>query len=104
MATDKGAATVKPKADRIRPTATAPIRASGAPGGGGYVQKASKYLTEVRTELRKTNWPTKPDLISQTQVVLGLLVVIGVFITVWDRVLGVLFNVLLAALGAQRGG
>jgi preprotein translocase subunit SecE len=101
MSTEKGAATVKPKGDRVRPPAP-PARAAVGAGGGGFQQKASKYLTEVRTELRKTSWPSKPELISQTQVVIGLLVVIGVFIAVWDQLLNLIFKGILAALGIQQ--
>jgi len=102
MSTDKGTATtVKPKMDRVRPTTSTPARPSAGPS---LPQKANKYLTEVRTELKKTTWPTKTELISQTQVVIGLLVVIGVFIAAWDQVLGLLFKGLLAALGIEQQG
>ena len=93
MATEKTVSTVKPK----RPQAAA------RPGGGdGRIQKISKYLGEVREQLRKANWPTRAELRSQTQVVLGVLVVVGVFIAVWDRILGLLFRGLLSLIGVQH--
>lgn len=101
MATDRSAATVKPAKDRVKPAA-APVRAGGAGAGSGAGARAKKYLQEVMTELRKTTWPTKQELISQTQVVLGLLVVIGVFISAWDAILGLIFKGILAMLGVRH--
>lgn len=99
MATDRSAATVKPAKDRVKPAA-APARSGSA--GNGMIPRAQKYLSEVMTELRKTTWPTRQELISQTQVVLGLLVVIGVFISAWDAILGLIFKGLLTMLGVRH--
>jgi preprotein translocase SecE subunit len=86
MATEKSVGAVKPVAQ---------------PGAPGPLDKAKKYLGEVQTELKKTTWPTRSELISQTQVVLGLLVVVGVFIFVWDKVLGLLLMGLFKILGIE---
>jgi preprotein translocase subunit SecE len=91
MAADK-----QPRKDRVRPQG--PVRTAGP----GPMQKANKYLSEVRTELKKTNWPTKPELIAQTQVVIGLLIVVGTFIASWDFILGHLFALILRLLGVPN--
>lgn len=70
-------------------------------GGAGPLQRAQKYLQEVRTELKKTTWPSKQELVAQTQVVLGLLIVVGVFIAVWDFILGQLLRGLFRLLGVH---
>jgi preprotein translocase subunit SecE len=66
-----------------------------------FIRKASKYLAEVRTELKKTTWPTKKELVVQTQVVIGLLIVVGVFIAAWDFVLGQIFALIMRLLGVN---
>ena len=91
MAADK-----QPRKDRVRPQGAART------AGPGPVQKATKYLSEVRTELKKTNWPTKAELIVQTQVVIGLLIVVGVFIAAWDFLLGHIFSLILRLLGVPN--
>ena len=96
MATDKSAATVKPTKGNVRPQT--PARAPGT-GGSDRRQRIIKYLGEVQSELKKATWPTKQELIAQTQVVLGLLVIIGVFISAWDTILGQIFKVLLQVIG-----
>jgi len=90
MATEKSVGTVKPK--------TQPVARTGAPGP---LDKVKKYLGEVQTELKKTTWPTKAELITQTQVVLGMLVVVGVFIFLWDKVLGLLLMGLFKLIGVE---
>lgn len=89
MATEKSVATVKPKP--AAPT-----------GGPSPLDRSKKYLGEVQTELKKTTWPTKPELISQTQVVFVLLVVVGVFIASWDFLLGQIFRLVLQVMGVKH--
>ena len=102
MATDKSVATVKPTKEPVR---SQPAAKTGGPGPRSGAptpkDKAVKYLGEVNTELKKTNWPTREELKSQTQVVLGLLVVVGVFIYVWDTLLGQIIRLLLQAMGVR---
>jgi preprotein translocase subunit SecE len=92
MATEKTVSTVKPKRPQV----------ASRPGGDGFMQKASKYLGEVREQLRKCTWPTRQELRSQTQVVLGVLVVVGVFIFIWDQVLGQIFKGILSLIGVPH--
>jgi preprotein translocase subunit SecE len=99
MATDRSAATVKPAKDRVKPAAAS--RPGNAGSGNGMVPRAKKYLGEVGTELRKTTWPTRQELITQTQVVIGLLIVIGVFISAWDWILSQIFAGIFAVLGIK---
>ena len=109
MATDKSAVPARPKGDgtaadkkeRVRPQAAA--RPTGGSNSPGVVQKATKYLQEVRTELKKTTWPSKQDLVVQTQVVVALLIVVGCFIASWDFILGQLFRLLFSIMGVKTG-
>src|SRR5207248_987330 len=93
MATEKTVATVKPT--KVQPAAP-PQRS-----GDGGLQRAMKYLREVNTELKKTTWPSREELIAQTQVVIGVLLLIGIFIAVWDTILGKVFQGLMALLGVK---
>ncbi len=97
MSTEKGVASAKPTKGAARPQTPAPAR----PGGDGFVQKTSKYLSEVRTELKKTTWPTREEVIAQTQLVLALLAVVGVFIWAWDTLLAQIFALLLRLMGVN---
>lgn len=102
MATEKSVATVKP-IKPAPPARNAAPASSGSSNRNSLLPRASKYLHEVRAELRKTTWPSKAELIAQTKVVLGMLVAIGVFIAVWDFLLGQIFNAILWVIGVRHG-
>jgi preprotein translocase SecE subunit len=77
----------------------APPAGSQASSGGGTLRRIVKYLGEVQSELKKTTWPTRAEVIAQTKIVLALLVFIGCYLTACDIVLGLLFGLLRRMLG-----
>jgi preprotein translocase subunit SecE len=86
---EKSEATIKPKKEK--PRAGAPAHSAAA--RDNFFGRIARYLREVQVELRKTTWPSKSELIASTQVVLGLLVVVGVYIWAVDVILAFLFRV-----------
>jgi preprotein translocase subunit SecE len=96
MSTAGDSDSIKPRKEKAKTPSpqTAPDSAAQK-----RMRRISTYLGEVRTELKKATWPAKPELIAQTQVVLGLLVVIGVFIFSWDTLLGQVMRMVEKALG-----
>ncbi len=92
--TESADAKIKPKKEQPRPTGAA----RPAARRDGVFTRAARYLREVQSELTKTNWPTQPEMIANTQVVLGLLVVVGLYIYLVDIVLYWVFK--FAKLGA----
>jgi preprotein translocase subunit SecE len=50
----------------------------------GIIERVKRYVHEVIVELKKTTWPTKPELINSTKVVIGLVVVVGIYLAVVD--------------------
>lgn len=53
----------------------------------GVVSRATQFLRESRTELRKVTWPSRQELIVYTIVVIVTVIVVGVFIGAVDFVL-----------------
>jgi preprotein translocase subunit SecE len=60
-------------------------------------QKASTFISEVKSELRKASWPWDPDpkvkgfkkykeLIDSTVVILIAMVLLAAYVAVWDLV------------------
>ena len=68
-------------------------------GGGGMslggFGKYTKFLSDVREELRKVTWPTRKMVVTETIVVLVVLVFFTLLITGLDQVFAVVFNKLL---------
>lgn len=58
-----------------------------APRKDGFAFKSKRYLHEVMVELKKTTWPTKRELIANTQLTIGLVVVVGIYLFVIDWLL-----------------
>jgi preprotein translocase subunit SecE len=56
----------------------------------GPIQRFGRYLQEVRVELRKTTWPSRKELIASTEVVLGVVIVVGAYIALADWILTVI--------------
>jgi preprotein translocase subunit SecE len=54
-----------------------------------------QFLGEVKTELKKCTWPTRPELLGSTMVVVISVLILGAFVGLSDSVLmGILRAVL----------
>ena len=49
-------------------------------------KRISKWFREMRAELKKVVWPTKKQVLQKTVVVLISVLVIGVFIWIFDAI------------------
>jgi len=57
------------------------------------VEKLRKFFREVRTEIKKTHWPNRKELLGATGVVLIILLSTGVYFFVLDLIFsGVISN------------
>ena len=56
------------------------------------MDKATRFLKEVKSELSKVSWPTKNQIIQYTVVVVALSLAIAVFLGVLDFVFEWLLN------------
>lgn len=61
--------------------------------------RVKKYYKDTINELKKIIWPNKEQLINNTAAVIGLVVVIGVFIWIFDAGLRWLFLVKIFGAG-----
>ena len=62
------------------------------PGRKSSYEGFGAYLRGVQEELRKAQWPTRPELIRLTQVVLGIIAVVAVYCGGIDALLSVITN------------
>jgi preprotein translocase subunit SecE len=59
------------------------------------LEKIRTFLSEVRTELDRVNWPTREDLVNSTTVVVVFSVTFSLFIAAFDLVLSYVRAILL---------
>jgi preprotein translocase subunit SecE len=51
------------------------------------INRVKTFFEEVRTELKKCAWPTRPELVDSTIMVVVSVVIIGLFVSASDVVL-----------------
>jgi preprotein translocase subunit SecE len=63
--------------------------------GRGQVERASGFVREIRSELRKVVWPTRQEAINLTLIVIGVSAAVGLFLGLVDFGFTELFRVIL---------
>ena len=53
----------------------------------GWFHRAAGFLVAVRDELKKVTWPTRPELIKATRMIIVLSIVLGLTIGLLDWLL-----------------
>ena len=56
------------------------------------IARVKRWLREMRSELKKVVWPTRKQMINNTLIVLACVLVVGIFIWVFDAVSGLFVN------------
>ncbi len=51
-----------------------------------FFKRIGKFLQEVKSELKKVNWPTRREFSVFTGIVLSAVVVIGIFFWIMDSI------------------
>ncbi len=59
----------------------------------------SRYLREMKSELKKVTWPDRKDTTSKTGTVLLCVAIVGVFVWIFDGISGQLISALLNLFG-----
>ena len=58
----------------------------------------SRWFREMKSELKKVQWPTRKQTINNTLIVIACVIVVGVFIWIFDYIAGSAIDVLLTLL------
>ena len=58
----------------------------------------AKYFRELRSELKKVSWPTPKQVLKNTLIVVACVVIIGIFVWVFDLVAQTLITALIKVL------
>ena len=65
----------------------------------GFFGRIGKWFKEMRSELKKVQWPTRKQTINNTLIVIACVVFVGIFIWLFDFVAGMAIEWILAGLG-----
>lgn len=61
--------------------------------------RIGKWLKDMKSELKKVQWPTRKQTINNTLIVIACVVIVGVFIWLFDFVAGQAIELILTKLG-----
>jgi preprotein translocase subunit SecE len=59
------------------------------------MNKVTKFINEVKLELKKVSWSTRQELINSTVVVIVSVIILAIFIGICDLVWSNLINLIL---------
>ncbi len=62
------------------------------------LQRTTRFVREVRMELKKVVWPTKQQLINNTLIVFAACLIIGTIVWIADAGLGLLYTAVFGKL------
>lgn len=68
----------------------------------GFFARIGKWLRELKSELKKVQWPSKKQTVNNTVVVIVCVILVGLCIWIFDLLLGGVVQALLALVG--KGG
>jgi preprotein translocase SecE subunit len=66
------------------------VHEARAPGLLGRLQTARDFLDGVQHELKKVTWPTRPELVKATRMVVVMALILGIAIGLTDWLLNLI--------------
>lgn len=67
------------------------------PGASSIPSRVSKFFRDQKSEIKKIVWPSKKQIINNTAVVIGFVLVAAVVVGVFDAALGAVVSLLLGS-------
>ena len=64
----------------------------------GFFTRIGKWLKDMKSELKKVQWPSKKQTVNNTLVVIACVIVVGIFIWLFDFIAQGAINILLTFL------
>ncbi len=65
----------------------------------GFFARIGKWLKEMKSELKKVQWPTRKQTINNTLIVIACVIVVGICIWVFDLVANEAIKAIISFLG-----
>ena len=60
--------------------------------------RIGKWLKDMKSELKKVQWPTRKQTINNTLIVIACVVVVGIFIWIFDFLAGTAIDLIITTL------
>ena len=63
----------------------------------GFFARVGKWFRDMKSELKKVQWPTRKQTINNTLIVIACVIVVGICIALFDYVAGEAIKLLIGA-------
>lgn len=63
----------------------------------GFFARMGKWFRDMKSELKKVQWPTRKQTVNNTLIVIACVIVVGIFIALFDFVAGEAIGLLIGA-------
>ncbi len=63
----------------------------------GFFARVGKWFRDMKSELKKVQWPTRKQTINNTLIVIACVIVVGIFIALFDFVASEAIGLLIGA-------
>ena len=63
----------------------------------GFFARVGKWFRDMKSELKKVQWPTRKQTINNTLIVIACVIVVGICIALFDYVAGEAIRLLIGA-------
>ena len=70
---------------------------SGKNAKPDFFARAGKWFRDMKSELKKVQWPTRKQTINNTLIVIACVIIVGIFIALFDFVAGEAIRLLIGA-------
>ena len=64
----------------------------------GIFARIGKWLKDMKSELKKVQWPTRKQTINNTLIVIACVVIVGIFIWIFDFLAGTAIDLIITTL------
>lgn len=61
----------------------------------GFFDRVKRWFREMRSELKKVQWPTRKQTVNNTLIVIACVIVVGICIWVFDALAGAVVRALI---------
>ena len=65
----------------------------------GVFARIGKWLKDMKSELKKVQWPTRKQTVNNTLIVIACVIVVGVCIWIFDYLAGSVIDIIINLLG-----
>ena len=63
----------------------------------GFFARVGKWFRDMKSELKKVQWPSRKQTINNTLIVIACVIVVGIFIALFDFIAGEAIGLLIGA-------